>query len=160
MSLVVMGALVGLGASYLITPKWMALGVLEYKPAGGDASSEAVLKAEANVTSRRSLAALILDPKLNLYATEQAAESLDKVEDEMRSNVRVVVSGRAAPGLFAVSFVYRDKEKALRTAEALMARFRAEMPGDVAVLDAASMPRNPVSPKRPAVASAGAILGA
>jgi capsular polysaccharide biosynthesis protein len=172
----VAGMLVGLGGSYLLTPEYMSHATLEMRAVQIDGSAnqmtEMIQREQQQVESRTKLAAIIKDPRLDLYSNERRSTPLEDVIDQMRANIRV--SYMALPGrhasAFNIAFSYADKLKAQQTVNALMNAFEEqnqEMQRDargaqgyvLEVLDAASLPIKPVKPNHYQYAGVGCLLG-
>ena len=129
--LAVVGAVAGLGISFLVTPKYVSTGVGEMRltsPGPRERLFEVLEQMKSDATSRRALASLIQDPKLNLYATERRRLPLEDVEDMMRASLRILIapvdpSKRAPqPVVFSVRFAYRDRNKAQAVVNAWISR--------------------------------------
>lgn len=175
---VVVGALIGLGVSYLVTTQFESVAVLQITPARSSESpdntlaqrlDEEIAQIQSNVESRTSLASLMVDKRLDLYPAERRTEPLEDVEDTMRASIRVVI--RPSPlhkgaQIFTISFYYPDPAKAQATVNALITRFIA-WPESTAVpatayldvLDQPQIPKHPFFPKRSAFAIAGGLAG-
>jgi uncharacterized protein involved in exopolysaccharide biosynthesis len=125
--------------------------------------------------------------KLDLYPEERARKPLKEVAGVMRRNIVIKQLGpplepQGGPGAFSISFSYPDRLKAQAGARELVFRFavrnitetRARIATKSAdarfavdrglgegleVLDAASLPKMPVTPNRLAIAAAGLALG-
>ncbi len=171
------GAVAGLGVSYLVTPMWEAKAVLQCTPArigsGDDGFRRAVQaleRSKMDVESRRSLASLIVDPGLDLYREERRTRSVESVAETMRQNVQLAVMARpskAGAAIFTVAFRYPDPKKAADTTIRLTDMFMASVqspasPQDAVfydTLDRPVLPRRPIFPKRESFIVAGGIAG-
>ena len=123
---------------------------------------EFIEQVKAEVTSRNSLATLIQDPRLNLYARERTREPLEDVEDEMRRNTQVLIAPKQA--VFTVTFRYPDQNLAHVVVQSLVTMFinaamRARQPRRLELLDPPSLPEKPISPNRAMIAATGFIGG-
>src|SRR5277367_3266591 len=54
--------------------------------------TERVEQMRTNITSRQSLANIILDPRLNLYKDERLKDNMEDIEDEMRRDIHIGIS--------------------------------------------------------------------
>jgi hypothetical protein len=179
---VAVGAAMGWLGSFAVAPKYEASAVMMCTPASfepgktddGRAVREYVARLASGVTSRSSLAALINDPRLNLYPVERRVEPLEDVEDLMRRDIAVSIRPRDAKkkgpqaAVFVMRFRYSDPGKAVATVNGLIRRFLAEATSGpvqyfLDTLDAPVLPKRPVFPARGPFAlaglSAGLVLG-
>ncbi len=76
----------------------------------------------ARLSSRMSLASIIVDPRLNLYPDRMKGHELEDVAETMRQDV-VITSRSAAGGRWIdISFTYLDRLKCQQTVQAFMSR--------------------------------------
>ena len=135
-------------------------------------ATRADLDAIANeVTSRTSLAQIVQDPRLRLYASEQRTTPLEDVVQSMRNSISISRSIYQNRAFFSISFQYRDRFKAQQTLTALLNKFEEvadqRLPGAaparpepvIEILDQPSTPINPVKPNRYLISSTGGICG-
>jgi hypothetical protein len=168
------GALLGWLSSYLMTPQWEAAAVIMVTPAvipegatDNSAANEYILKLANRVTARTSLAAIVNDPHIQLYARERMTQPLEDVLDRMRRDIRVMIMAQTKKKLpnsvFRLRFRYSDPAKTVATVNALIALYKqasAETTGYyVDVLDVPVLPRMPIFPSRAAFAVAGLTTG-
>ena len=147
------------------------------------AAGEHVQEMLRQVLSRDSLAEIIQQPALQLYARERRRQPLDEVVQRMSDrDLRVTSLGDSPfggrPTAFRISFEYSDAAKAYSCVQALVAKFmegampaqfvtfastaasqRNPTPAYLEVLDTASMPERPVGPNRAAIGAAGGLGG-
>jgi hypothetical protein len=123
-----------------------------------------------NVMTRPKLANLVRT--LDLYKAERNRMTTEDVLQLMKQNIRIsaapaIVEGRNVPA-FGLSFRYPDKVAAQKVVNALVSGFideniRPREPGGVSptlqVLDAASLPTNPIFPIRKVFAMSGLGVG-
>jgi LPS O-antigen subunit length determinant protein (WzzB/FepE family) len=133
--LAVIGAVAGLGISFLVTPKYVSIAVGEVRLTGLEDNGakprerlvEFLEQIKSDTTSRNALSALIQDPKLDLYATERKSLPLEDVEDMMRSDLKVLIAANqqnagAERAVFKVQFAYPDRNKAQAVVNAWVSR--------------------------------------
>jgi len=89
--------------------------------------TERIEQMKSTVTSRQSLATLIQDPRLNLYADERAKLPLEDVEDEMRKNINILIAPenitKRGVSVFTIAFTYRKRKEAQATVQSLVTQF-------------------------------------
>jgi uncharacterized protein involved in exopolysaccharide biosynthesis len=120
---------------------------------------------QTEVLSRHSLANIIQQD--DLYVRERATLPLEDIVESMRTRaIHITPLQGASPGTtaFAISFVYPERDKAQRVTRRLVDGFVHHKPISGAaipmeVLDAASLPVQPSSPNRPAIAAFGLLAG-
>ncbi len=133
---------------------------------------------QREVLSRSSLAELIQRPSLDLYRGERQWMPLEDVIDLMRRNVQI---GRKADGRLSIAFIYLDRDVARRVVQELVTKFmetnlaiernrqhvyqsawNEHAPAGMVmeVLDPPAQARSLGAEARPALALAGAHLGA
>jgi hypothetical protein len=82
------------------------------------------MRLENQVQSNAWLAAIILDPTLNLYPEERAGMRLQDAIDEMRRRIMIRLDKAGADRLtFHIAFTYSDRVKAQQTVQALLVDF-------------------------------------
>jgi hypothetical protein len=170
------GAVAGLLVSYSVTPKWEARGVMQCTLATRSNEDHAqklaaIQETLKSLASRQTLAAIITDPRMDLYRRERRAMLLDGVVDTMRRNIRILVSPefKRPAVVFTIAFAYPDARKAVDTTNRLIGKFMADTvargpafgTGAVyyEVLDPPALPTKPMSPNRTSFAAAGGIIG-
>ncbi|HEV2448063.1 MAG TPA: GNVR domain-containing protein [Candidatus Sulfopaludibacter sp.] len=127
-----------------------------------DDLTDRLSNAEQEILSRSSLSKLIMDGKL--YDAERRAGPLEDIIQDMR-NKYIMIRRLDAPGeagtAFRVSFDYPDPAKAQYVTRTLLSRFtgQATFNGNLEVLDPASLPDRPVSPRRSRIVIMGLVLG-
>jgi hypothetical protein len=180
LALGVAGMLIGLGASYLRKPQYVSWATLEMTPAPPTTAQDLtrqiitmVQREQQQVESRTNLAAMINDPRRDLYGDERGSKPLENAIDEMRRNILVSYSmlPKRQAAAFIIRFSYMDKVKAQQTVQALMEAFMDQnqamqrdgqdrMHGYVLkVLDYPTLPTAAVGPKRSTFAMFGCLLG-
>jgi len=138
LALSVIGLLVGLGNSFLVTPRYVSSGVMIFDETAGRSASptafpgfrELFLTYRTEILSRTSLSEIIQDPRLDLYAEERVRTPLEDVIERMRRDVEIVPT---APGTlgeryfpFRITFAYREPRKAQWVVQTLVTRFQEE----------------------------------
>ncbi len=123
------GLLVGLGVSFLVTPRYTSTAALEFLDGGQSESPIRRLTMMQNETlSRTSLSYIIQDPRLDLYPEQRLSTPLEDVIDAMRRDIQIETTGREDPQskgylAFRVTFTYSDRLKARQTVQALVSHF-------------------------------------
>ena len=178
----------GLG-SFAIPNRYLSTAVLRVVPfrVGGAGAAQAEIEYTARLSqlteeilSRSSLAELIQRPSLDLYRLERRRRSMEDIIDDMRHrDLRITptetmgFTGSSRLIGFQIAFEYVDRDKAQAVVRELTTKFtegivaadrglhRDKMPGSLAleVADSATLPDNPVSPNRPAIAAIGLLAG-
>src|ERR1035438_9590197 len=128
---------------------------------------------EREVLSRRSLAELMAEPALDLYAEDRKRMPLEDVVENMRKALRIKLLGgpnwRAATS--EISCMYPDKFKAQSVIRELVAKFveqtnatqRYQAPPTevpLQLLDRANLPKRPIYPNRLVMVAVGLVCGA
>jgi uncharacterized protein involved in exopolysaccharide biosynthesis len=89
--------------------------------------NERIQQMKTNIESRQSLAAIINDPRLNLYKEERNKEPLEDVEDEMRAAIQITTNPdsvtRKGASVFSIVFRYKTKKGAQDTVNTLITKF-------------------------------------
>ncbi len=95
--------------------------------------------------SRQALAALIVDPKLQLYSARSlGADEIDGVTEKMRQDLAITQRKvQAGPELIDISFIYSDRYKAMQTVTSIIAYLQDR----VAWLAATLPPSPPTVPR-------------
>jgi hypothetical protein len=182
----VAGMLLGLGASYLFKPEYRSTATMKMTAVQMSGQivqrdptpplNQIIQREVQNVMSRTALASIIQDPRLDLYSDERKNTPLEDVIDEMKRNIRIeymALPGNLGPRVtaFNILFDYPDRLKAQRTVFALMNAFMYQnqetqageqdrLQGEgLEVIDAASLPVQPILPNRPNFALFGGLLG-
>ncbi len=150
------GILAGLGASYLITPLWEASAVVQIE-GSGDRNLAAQQRIQ-RLMSRRVLASVVNDPRADLYAQERRSTPLEDVVDGM--HLQLSVPARR-PDLLRLRFDYPDPGKAVLAVNMLITKLIDMEPGSAKfqVIDAPTLPTQPVSPNRRSLMLVGLIAG-
>jgi hypothetical protein len=125
----------------------------------------------SEVMSRTSLAQIVHDPRLRLYASEQRTSPLEDVVQSMRRSVSIGRSIYQDRTFFSITFEYRDRFKAQQTLTALLGKFEEvadqrlsgaaptrPVPA-IEILDKASTPIDPVKPNRYLISGMGGVCG-
>ncbi len=143
---------------------YQSVAVLRMPGEMNDDSLDKLNKAEVEILSRRSLAALI--QRENLYPKERTREPLEDIVARMRNQdvqIRILsVPGSKAPaGAFTLAFDGDDPARAQAVTRDLTTRFVTAMQpaAPLEVLDPASLPERAFAPNRAAWAAAGLFLG-
>jgi uncharacterized protein involved in exopolysaccharide biosynthesis/uncharacterized protein (DUF433 family) len=172
----VLGAVVAFGISFSIPKSYVSMAVLKLTPQQEGSTPGAAID-RINAMDQRILSRTVLTRIINnfgLYQKERSRMPIEDVIESMRKSIAVspVVgvenSGPRAPA-FAVRFTYQDRFAAQRVTQDLVSRYidenlrqranSAAIPMTIELLDPASLPMNPVSPKRPLIATMGLALG-
>ena len=85
--------------------------------------NDRIIRIQSDVLSRSTLAGVMQDPQLNLYANERTKMPLEDVIEDMRHDVHIAI-GQA--GLFSISFQYPDRRKSQATLQRLVTLFIEE----------------------------------
>ncbi len=125
------GLAIGLGASFLVTPRYVSSAQMEmiYGPAapaeGRVNLQERLIRMEQEILSRTSLSQVIQDPRLDLYKSERERIPLEDVIEQMRGrDVRIRFEASGSNYVtFGTSFAYSDRVKARDTVQVLLTRF-------------------------------------
>jgi LPS O-antigen subunit length determinant protein (WzzB/FepE family) len=128
-ALSVVGMLAGLGASFLVTPRYVSTATLQlgdsFGSANADDPGQQVSQIANEVLSRTSLSATIQDPRLDLYQRDRSHIPLEDVIENMRRDVliRPLPSSGQQYFAFMISFTYSDRIKAQSTVQAMVTKF-------------------------------------
>jgi len=172
-----LGALLAFGVSFAIPIKYESQVVVNVESVPAPPMFRAEIDQEVadrmNAMSQRILSGPVLTTIINnlgLYAAERSRMPMENVIALMRSNAQIqpvtsAVSGRIA-GL-VIRFSYEDRYIAQRVADGLVSRYmtenirapRAKWPTTLQVLDPATLPANPVSPRPSRITAIGLMLG-
>jgi uncharacterized protein involved in exopolysaccharide biosynthesis len=171
----VAGALVALVGSFAVPKRYVSQTVLKAGPNSKFANPTSQLtldymnELEQRVLSRTALTRTIMNYRL--YQHERSKMPLEDVIEFMRKSVsilplRPLVNG-ATPAAVAMQFVYEDPATAQQVTQDLAAQFIDQNIRDDAqsgpilleILDPASLPSNPFSPRRPLITTAGLAAG-
>ncbi len=155
------GALLGAAASFLISPTYVSKATVKFTPA--------LQQVMPIVLGRVSLASIIQDHRLHLYATELATTPLEDVIEEMSGNIRIDPVTPASS--MTISFQYPDRVKVQQAVLSLVGALQTESDRmelthpDTAnkhflyLVDTASLATHPVNAVGPKVVLAGFITG-
>ena len=175
------GLLAAWGISYLITPIYISQATLQITPmqfsesvsdaAIRQALTQRLLQMEQEILSRTSLSAIITDPNLDLYKPERASQPFeDVIQTMLHRDISITIAslpGERRSAAFIISFTYRDRTKAQRTVQALIAKLQEanlsaanhldpEYRGfNLDVLDPPSLPIKPARPNHSLIALDG-----
>ncbi len=173
LALGMLGALLGAGLAFLLPNQYTSRATMEIQPAqisGGEVHStirnslnEHIQQMETRILSSTTLAAIITDPRNDLYKAERRTEPLEEVIEKMKGAINiqfVTLPGALGKRAFAfdISFSYNDRYKARQTVMTLMSKFEelnqedaaaAPKIGSLVVLNRASLPALPVHTKTP-----------
>ena len=172
------GALVAGVCAFLTEDRYVSTAVVRFTFAGlADSDRQGTLdrlaRMEREVLSRRSLAELMAEPALDLYAEDRKRMPLEDVVENMRKALRIKLLGgpnwRAAT--FEISCMYPDKFKAQSVVRELVAKFveqtnatqRYQAPPTAVtlqLLDRANLPKRPIYPNRLVMVAVGLVCGA
>jgi hypothetical protein len=137
----VLGAIVSTAASFAVPQTYVSSAVISVTPRQDPLrpASPAALRqraaldfegVKANALTRRSLASLINDPRLNLYRDERRKIPLYDIEDIMRHDLRIEAQppqdGSPIPLIVRVSFAYPDRAKSQAVVSAIASRLSQE----------------------------------
>ena len=134
----------------------MRLGTQDAFSLSDRAAAGLLIRATQQTLSRKSLQDLINGN--NLYPHERSATPMEDVIDRMRRAVQIERLKGSANG-FTISFSYPDRFLANRTNRDLVNLMEKESADRLEVLDPASMPQSPISPRRSVVVGMGLFAG-
>jgi len=163
------GMVLALAASFTVPMPYMSSALIRVAPdepgrGGADPQlPDSLNRAWLNVTSRSSLAELILRPSLDLYRSARNRKPLEEVIADMKRDIRIETIDASDPAAtFRVSFMYPDRYKAQAVADALTMRLRSApaLSGDFLVVQRANLPETPLTQYRLAYLGWGLGLGA
>jgi polysaccharide biosynthesis transport protein len=130
------GAIVALGTSFAIAPRYVSSAVISatpqpdpLRPVSAETlrqrTAEQFAQTEGEILSRTSLSATVLE--LDLYEKERQRTPLEDVLERMRANIRIQArpspDGSLAPIVLSISFAYPDQVKAQSAVRELAAKF-------------------------------------
>ncbi len=130
------GAIVALGTSFAIAPRYVSSAVIAITPQPDplrpvsaetlrQRTAEQFAQTEGEILSRTSLAATVLE--LDLYEKERQRTPLEDVLERMRANIRIQArpssDGSLAPIVLSLSFAYPDQVKAQSAVRELASKF-------------------------------------
>lgn len=125
--------------------------------------TEWMIRLQGQVLSKESLNAIVEN---EAYAPDRAGLSVDAAIAKLKSDLTIRIAGPANAPHTAVAISYRgvDPEHARAVVQRLisaMIESNLKMPGGatISVLDPASLPKRPASPKRWVIAAAGIVIG-
>jgi hypothetical protein len=135
----ILGAISAAFASFYIPNRYVSTAVLRLVSADPRAAKDVQVAAEhmpemfRPVLSRDSLAEIIQQPTLQLYAQERARRSLDEVVKQMRErDLRVEPLPNSSfggrPTAFRISFEYSDRAKGRACVQAVVSKFVEAVP--------------------------------
>jgi hypothetical protein len=144
--------------------QYQSMAVMRMAPGDIGESVENLNRAEQDILSRRSLAAVI--QKYDLYPEERKRVPLEDIVEGMRNQyiqirmARIPGSNAPASG-FSIAFDYDDPARAQAVTTDLTDRFTAAMKDSapLELLDPASRPRQAFAPNRPVILIVGLFLG-
>jgi uncharacterized protein involved in exopolysaccharide biosynthesis/uncharacterized protein (DUF433 family) len=176
-----LGAVVAFGISFSIPKKYVSSAVIRITPGQSESVPGAAIDQAVGdhinsmsqaIFSRTVLTTIVF--RMGLYQTERSQMPIEDVIELMRKNISVTpvasvpVASQRIPA-FAVGFTYSDRFAAQRVTQELVSRYMDEnirqhevgvaFPITLVMLDPASLPQNPVSPKRPLITTMGLTLG-
>jgi len=152
--------------------QFISTAVVQFRADDPDAAMDSLNQIQQRVFSRAALSQLIM--KNDLYQSERRTEPLEGIVQNMRNRaVKVSIVSPAGKtdqpvSAFAVSFEYPDRNKAQAVTSDLTGMFIEQniairSPATLAVLDAASLPAEPVAPRRSRILimglAGGLVLG-
>ncbi len=176
-----LGALAAFGASYLIPKTYVSQAVVKTTPARTSSIPAADVDREVtdrineisqNVFSRTALTTII--QRFGLYQGERSRMPLEDVIELMRKNIAILpiqrMVGSPPPRVpaVAIQFSYQDPRVAQMVTQELVSRYidqnmsagaHAFAPITLELLDPASLPFNPVSPRPLRITTMGLALG-
>jgi len=123
------GLAAGLALSMIVPSRYVSTAVLQLHVDPGPSTSrnltEHLVRMEQEVLSRTSVAAIIKDPRLDLYKNDRVHVPLEDVIERMRTrDIRInIQSASGNYAVFRIAFEYRDRMKAQETVQALASRF-------------------------------------
>ena len=159
------GLLAAAGILLAIPRQYASEAVLRVRSANATEMADAVMDVMGQVLSQRSLSAIVDSEAL--YPRERARMPIEGVIERMKRRLEItpIRSSNLALSAFSIKFTYEDPSKAQRVVNDLAYRFinggtRAGSDLSLGVLDAASVPKSPVSPDRAMIIGWGAAGGA
>lgn len=131
------GLVIGFGASYLATPRYVSTATLLYEAPVGNLTSqelnrqlyEATARAQGSILARVSLANFIQHPNIRLYASEITRMPLEDVIETMRSrDIRIQLAPNpGAASALTISFTNSVPAKTQLATEKLASMFVEEV---------------------------------
>ncbi len=159
------GAICGAGVVWLTAPRlYYSEATLRFNAGSPDENIIEIDRTKAEVLSRASLSAIINDSALQLYLDQLEVRPLEDVIEGMKHDITLRQTGS---GIFAVSFVYPDREKVQKVAAVLAQKLVAQSVhpesgstgGWADVLDSASLPWKPSYPNTVLIQVCGFLAG-
>jgi LPS O-antigen subunit length determinant protein (WzzB/FepE family) len=149
---VVAGALIGIAASFTVTPQYVSSAVFQVAPHDPSvASPDTIIALWQDVVRRRNLSELIQRPTLNLYVAERQRLPLEDLMEQMKKeDLKFEVLDAS---VFEVLFRYPDREKARAVIQEItrqILQYQTESTGSrpFRLATAANLPGSPQSPDR------------
>jgi hypothetical protein len=160
------GALVAGVCALTIEDRYMSTAVVRFTFAGlADGNRQGTLdrlaRMKREVLSRNSLAEMMAQPALDLYAEDRKRMALEDVVENMRRGLRInlLEGGNWRATTFETSCMYPDKFKARAVVREVVAKFveqineteRYQAPSGTVtlqLLDRANLPKRPIYPNR------------
>ena len=131
-----LGLLVGLGISFLVTPRYTSsaeLSAWNARPelAGNQVPAELFLRYREELQSRASLSSIIQDPRLDLYKRQRALMPLEDVIEVMRRDLHIdPVEHRGLSSkdwlAFRIAFTYSDPHKTQAVVQVMITKFQEQ----------------------------------
>jgi LPS O-antigen subunit length determinant protein (WzzB/FepE family) len=148
------GLLFAIGSALMIPNRYVSMAIIKT----GDVGPENLANNVDRIESRGNLARLINEE--DLYQSERTREPIEDIIQQMRQkDIRVasVKSRTGEAGVISISFASPDAAQAQRATRRLTSQFLDANVGTL--LDPASLPIHPVSPKRPMILMMGLLAG-
>jgi capsular polysaccharide biosynthesis protein len=149
----VVGAIAAIAFSLAIPSEYVSRAIVKI----GDAGRAQLVGNLVRMESRANLTRLINEE--DLYKNERAHMPMEDVIEQMKKDIMVtpVKSRTGELGLIAISFASPDAARAQRITQRLTSQFLDVSAGTM--LDPASLPIHPTSPKRLVIIAAGLVAG-
>ena len=152
-------AVLAWACSLLVATRYVSTAVLSVP------GQDAALLVSESLTNRDYLASLI--DKMRLYVPERNKQHLDHIVERMRDrDLRIRALGaRQGPTAIAISYMSEDSKFTAQAVARELATHALEVnaatvsPAHISMLDPASLPETPVSPKRSAWVMLGLLAG-
>ena len=173
------GALVAFAVSFAIPRQYISQAVIKIAPQPGLPSlapaginqemTNRINTLSQTILSRTRITSII--SRYRLYQTERSRMPIEDVIEMMRKNIQILPMGGPAPSVgripaFVVQFGYEDRYTAQRVVQDLVGRFideNVQTPSYIRttleLIDPASLPQNPVSPRVPRIVTEGLVGG-
>ena len=119
----------GYGISFLFTPRYESSAMMKFEGTTPNLNAR-FLALKDEVLSRRSLSAIMQDPRLDLYGEERLHTLLEDVIERMKRDIHIeaLSPSMSDPSYlpFSIRFDYRDPRNTQKTVQTLITRFLEE----------------------------------